>query len=79
VEIRTVEMHTAGEPVRIVVDGLPPIPGATILEKRRHAMEHLDGLRRALMAEPRGHAFRTGTSSFTSDDDDPLRRGFLLR
>lgn len=55
-EIRTVEMHTAGEPVRIVVDGLPPIPGATILEKRRHAMEHLDGLRRALMAEPRGHA-----------------------
>ena len=54
--IRTVEMHTAGEPVRIVVDGLPQIPGATILDKRRHAREHLDGLRRALMAEPRGHA-----------------------
>ena len=54
--IRTVELHTAGEPVRIVVDGLPPIPGATILEKRRYAREHLDGLRRALMAEPRGHA-----------------------
>ena len=54
--IRTVEWHTAGEPVRIVVDGLPPIPGATILEKRRHAREHLDHLRRALMAEPRGHA-----------------------
>jgi trans-L-3-hydroxyproline dehydratase len=54
--IRTVEMHTAGEPVRIVVDGLPPILGATILEKRRHAREHLDGLRRALMSEPRGHA-----------------------
>jgi len=54
--IRTVEMHTAGEPVRIVVDGLPPIPGATILEKRRYAREHLDDLRRTLMAEPRGHA-----------------------
>jgi proline racemase len=54
--IRTVEMHTAGEPVRIVVDGLPPIIGATILDKRRHAREHLDGLRRALMSEPRGHA-----------------------
>ena len=54
--LRTVELHTAGEPVRIVVDGLPPIPGATILEKRRHAREHLDHLRRALMAEPRGHA-----------------------
>jgi proline racemase len=54
--IRTVEMHTAGEPVRIVVDGLPPVLGATILEKRRYAREHLDGLRRSLMAEPRGHA-----------------------
>ncbi len=53
--IRTVEMHTGGEPVRIVVDGLPPILGTTILEKRRYAREHLDGLRRALMAEPRGH------------------------
>jgi proline racemase len=53
---RTVELHTGGEPVRIVVDGLPPIPGATILEKRRYAREHLDDVRRALMAEPRGHA-----------------------
>jgi len=56
VTIRTVEFHTAGEPVRIVVDGLPPIPGATILEKRRSAQAHLDHLRRTLMAEPRGHA-----------------------
>jgi proline racemase len=53
--LRTVEMHTGGEPVRIVVEGLPAIPGATILEKRRHAREHLDDLRKALMAEPRGH------------------------
>jgi proline racemase len=53
--IRTVEMHTGGEPVRIVVEGLPPILGATILDKRRYARDHLDGLRRALMAEPRGH------------------------
>ena len=54
--VTTVEMHTAGEPVRIVTGGYPPIPGATILDKRRHAREHLDHLRRMLMAEPRGHA-----------------------
>jgi proline racemase len=53
--VRTVEMHTGGEPVRIVVDGLPPVVGETILDKRRYAREHLDHLRRALMAEPRGH------------------------
>src|SRR5215510_4750848 len=54
-EIQTVEMHTGGEPVRLVVGGYPPIPGATILAKRRHAQAHLDHLRRLLIFEPRGH------------------------
>jgi proline racemase len=54
-EIETVEMHTGGEPVRIIVAGYPSIPGATILAKRRYAREHLDHLRRLLMFEPRGH------------------------
>ena len=49
-------MHTAGEPVRIVTGGYPPLRGATILDKRRYAREQLDHLRRMLMAEPRGHA-----------------------
>jgi trans-L-3-hydroxyproline dehydratase len=40
----------------VVVDGLPDIPGSTMLERRRYASEHLDGVRRALMWEPRGHA-----------------------
>jgi trans-L-3-hydroxyproline dehydratase len=53
--IVTVEMHTAGEPVRIVTGGYPPVRGATILDKRRYAREQLDHLRRLLMAEPRGH------------------------
>ena len=50
--LRTVDMHTGGEPVRIVVDGYPDIPGATILAKRRYVTEHLDHLRRLLMFEP---------------------------
>ena len=49
-------MHTGGEPVRIVRGGYPAVVGATILEKRRYAREHLDHLRRFLMFEPRGHA-----------------------
>ena len=56
VVIRTIDVHAAGEPLRVIVDGLPPIPGDTILEKRRHAREHLDVVRRRLMWEPRGHA-----------------------
>jgi proline racemase len=53
--IDTIEMHTGGEPVRIVTSGYPPIPGATILEKRRYARENLDPLRKLLIFEPRGH------------------------
>lgn len=54
--IDTVEYHTGGEPVRLIVAGHPEPRGATILERRRDAQVRLDGLRRALMAEPRGHA-----------------------
>lgn len=54
--ITTVDAHTAGEPFRVVTGGYPDIPGATILERRRFAREHLDHLRTALMWEPRGHA-----------------------
>src|SRR5215472_7170640 len=50
------DMHTGGEPVRIVRGGYPPLVGATILEKRHYARERLDHLRRFLMFEPRGHA-----------------------
>jgi len=52
----TIDAHTAGEPLRIVTAGIPMIPGRTILEKRRWVRENLDGVRRALMLEPRGHA-----------------------
>ncbi|MEA1903582.1 MAG: proline racemase family protein [Actinomycetota bacterium] len=54
--LTVIESHAGGEPFRVVIDGLPDIPGDTILERRRYAEEHLDGLRRALMWEPRGHA-----------------------
>jgi proline racemase len=35
--------------------------------------------REAVVTEVEGSAFRTGTSTFTLDPDDPLGEGFLLR
>jgi trans-L-3-hydroxyproline dehydratase len=55
-KVRTIDAHTGGEPLRIIIDGFPAIPGETILERRRYAKESLDHLRTALMWEPRGHA-----------------------
>ena len=55
-QLEVLDMHTGGEPVRIVRSGYPPVVGATILDKRRYARENLDHLRRFVMFEPRGHA-----------------------
>ena len=50
------DMHTAGEPVRIVTKGYPLLKGPTILDRRRDAKENHDHLRRAMNYEPRGHS-----------------------
>lgn len=54
-KLSVIDMHTGGEPVRIVTGGYPPIPKGTILEKRAWVRENVDHLRRLLMFEPRGH------------------------
>lgn len=54
--LTTIDCHAAGEPLRIVTGGVPRIPGESILDKRAWAQTHLDGVRRVLMLEPRGHA-----------------------
>src|SRR5688500_2762059 len=56
IRIRTIDAHTAGEPLRLIVDGFPAVEGATMLEQREFVREHYDHLRTALMLEPRGHA-----------------------
>ena len=55
-KITTIEMHTGGEPLRVITSGLPPIKGDTVLEKRRYFREHYDHIRRGIIWEPRGHA-----------------------
>ena len=70
--ITTIESHAAGEPLRVITGGLDPIPGRSMVEKRRFARERLDGLRRTLMFEPRGHADMYGaipTEPVTPDGD----------
>ena len=69
---RTIESHAAGEPLRVVIEGWPDTPGATMLERRAYARTHFDALRRFLMLEPRGHADMYGavlTPPATPDGD----------
>src|ERR1041385_4011840 len=69
-KISTIDMHTGGEPLRVIVDGLPPIEGRTVLEKRRYFREHYDHIRTGLMWEPRGHADMYGAVISSSLDAD---------
>ncbi len=70
--IKTIDMHTGGEPLRVIVDGLPEIKGRGILAKRRYFKENLDHIRKGLMWEPRGHADMYGaviTDAQSADAD----------
>ncbi len=67
--VRTVDYHTAGEPFRIVVDGVPPLEGSTVLDRRRWARDHLDHIRRLLVFEPRGHADMYGAFVTPPNDE----------
>ena len=68
-EIRAVDYHTGGEPFRIVTGGVEPLRGATILDKRRDALDRLDHVRRLLVFEPRGHADMYGCHVVAPNDD----------
>ncbi|THB80313.1 MAG: proline racemase [Desulfobacteraceae bacterium] len=70
--IKTLDAHTGGEPLRIILEGYPDLPGDTILLKRRYATAHYEDIRKALMWEPRGHADMYGcilTPPVTSEAD----------
>jgi trans-L-3-hydroxyproline dehydratase len=72
IAVAAIDAHAGGEPLRVIVDGLPEIPGETILDKRRWMKENCDHLRTAMMWEPRGHADMYGailTPPVTDDGD----------
>lgn len=53
--ISTVDTHTADEPTRIILSGLPTIKGETMEERNEFMRNNLDFCRTALIYEPRGH------------------------
>jgi len=59
-KISVLDAHAGGEPLRIVLSGLPEIRGNTVLERRNYMKTHFDHYRTSLMFEPRGHADQYG-------------------
>lgn len=69
-KLKTIDMHTGGEPLRVIIDGYPDIKGNTILEKRNYVKDNLDYLRTTLMFEPRGHADMYGVLIVEPQNED---------
>lgn len=69
-QIKTIDMHTGGEPLRVILDGFPELKGNSVLEYRRYCSNHYDHLRTALMFEPRGHADMYGCILVPPNDDE---------
>ena len=75
--IQTVESHTMGEPTRIVIGGLPKIPGKTMPDKMKYLQKNMDYLRTMLMLEPRGHNDMSG-AIYTDPVNDEADIGVIF-
>ncbi|MBN2125434.1 MAG: proline racemase family protein [Deltaproteobacteria bacterium] len=69
----TVDLHVGGEAIRLVVDGMPPVSGESMNDKRLYIQEHLDDVRLLLTREPRGHR-----DMFGAVITDPVSEGALF-
>jgi proline racemase len=53
--LMAVDLHAAGEPGRVILGGVPDVPGDTMFAKRVYFEQHLDGIRKLMLREPRGY------------------------
>lgn len=54
--MKSLEYHVGGQPVRVIVDGVPSPQGRTQVQKAAWFGRHADRYRRGLVLAPRGHA-----------------------
>ncbi len=57
---RCIDGHTAGNPVRLVIEGGPELTGDTMSARRQDFMARYDWIRTGLCFEPRGHDMMSG-------------------
>ena len=70
VTLETLDLHCAGEPLRLIRSGYPEVPDLPIAQRRRWVLEHADHVRRLLMHEPRGHGDMSGAVLLPPNRDD---------
>lgn len=69
-KIQTIDMHVGGEPLRIVVDGIPNFAGDSIQAIFEDACENYQTFRTRLIHEPRGHKDMYGAILLDAYNED---------
>eukprot|EP01126_Amoeba_proteus_P000267 TRINITY_DN10088_c0_g1_i1.p1 TRINITY_DN10088_c0_g1~~TRINITY_DN10088_c0_g1_i1.p1 ORF type:complete len:358 (+),score=68.52 TRINITY_DN10088_c0_g1_i1:106-1179(+) len=75
--LETIGLHCAGEPARVVVKGIPTVPGETMFQKREYFMEHYDHIRKLLLQEPRGYPCQNANIIFPASSPESAF-GFII-
>lgn len=57
---KVIDLHSAGAPGRLVLSGVPPLVGDTVMQKMQYFAANHDWIRRALVLEPRGRGLTSG-------------------
>jgi proline racemase len=70
ITVETLDLHCAGEPLRLIRSGYPAVPQAPINERRAWVRDNADHIRRMLVYEPRGHRDMYGALLLPPDRDD---------
>lgn len=75
--LQVVDCHAGGEPARVVVGGLPHVPGSSMNAKRERMRDEMDSLRKLLLHEPRGYPCQN--ANFVLPPTDPAAAfGFVI-
>lgn len=69
-QFHCIDLHCGGEPARVLISGLPEIPGKTMAEKRVEIMANFDHIRQTLLLEPRGYPCQNLNFIFPSGDPE---------
>ena len=64
------DLHCAGEPLRIIRSGFPDVPSMPVLDRRKWVLDNADQVRKAIINEPRGHRDMYGAILLPPYSDD---------
>ena len=74
--LSVIDSHTGGMPTRVIVDGFPPLRGATLAERRDDLAKRYKRLRDAVVGEPRGNEPMVA-ALLTAPDSDAAATGVI--